>query len=96
MAKALEVNENTVEDQETAPPLHQRAPQGGESGGKRDQEASGQSSPSERRQRGGPRARPVTSAARGESDDKRNEQKQKLQGKALQVNENSVEDQDPA
>jgi hypothetical protein len=87
MAKELEVNDNTAQDQERQP---QR--QSGDKRGR--QNVEGKALKMNDNSVGGKKpARSASPPQRGPAD-KRNPEK--LQGKALQVNDNSAEDQGPA
>jgi hypothetical protein len=81
MAKALEINDNTAQNQERQPRQ--------QSGDKRDQQKL-QGKALQVNDNSVEDQEPARSPAPPQSGDKRNQQK--LQGKALEVNENSVED----
>jgi hypothetical protein len=86
MAKDLDVNDNTAQDQD-------RQPQ--QSGDKRNQQKlQGKAFQVNENSVGDQKAARSPAPPRRGSGDRRNEQK--LQGKAFEVNENSVEDQAPA
>ena len=87
MAKELDVNDNTPQDQDRQP---QR-----QSGDKRNpQKLQGKAFQVNENSVGNQETTRSPAPPRRGSGDKRNEQK--LQGKAFEVNENSVEDQGPA